>query len=231
MEPHVALAELGAIVLGRPLPEVLRRVADLTLACVPGADEVSVTLVDGERTTTVAFTGQLAVELDERQYELGFGPCLDAARSGQHLRVDDTTEEDVYPDFASAAARHGVQSVLSFGLPMPQRVLGAINVYRFSDPVLGAGSEQLAAAFAGYAAVALTNAALYASTADLAANLKIAMDSRAVIEQAKGVLVVRLGCTPEEAFAHLATQSQHRNQKLRVLAEEVVANAAKGADR
>ena len=54
MEPQEALAELGAIVLGQPLGVVLRRIADLVVACIPGADEVSVTLVDGDKTTSAA---------------------------------------------------------------------------------------------------------------------------------------------------------------------------------
>jgi GAF domain-containing protein len=227
LEPQTAFAELGAIVLGRPMSEVLHRVAELAVACVPGADEVSVTLVDGDRTRSAAFTGTLAVALDERQYEAGFGPCLDAAQTGRHLRVDDTGAESSYPDFASAAARQGVRSALSIGFPMAQRVLGAINVYRFDGPPLDAEAEQLLTTFAGYAAVALANASLYASTADLAANLQTAMNGRAVIEQAKGILISRLGCTPDEAFTHLATRSQHENRKLRDIAVDLVAEAAK----
>ena len=231
MDAQEAFAQLGAIVLGRPMGEVLRRVADLALARVPGADEVSVTLVDGERTTSAAFTGQLAAMLDERQYEMGFGPCLDAAQTGQHLRVDDTANEDLYAAFAAVAARQGVRSTLSIGLPLAQGVLGAINVYRFGAHPLDAEAEELATAFAGYAAVALANAALYASTADLASNLQAAMNSRAVIEQAKGILIGQLGCTPEEAFTHLATQSQRQNRKLREIAVELVENAAKRSGR
>jgi GAF domain-containing protein len=226
-DPREAFAQLGAIVLGRPIGEVLQRVADLAAACVPGADEVSVTLVEGERKSSAAFTGQLAATLDERQYELGFGPCLDAAQTGLHLRIDDTADERLYPDFAAAAARQGVRSTLSIGLPMPQKVLGAINVYRFSAPPLDAGAEEVATTFAAYAAVALANAALFASTVDLATNLQTAMDGRAVIEQAKGVLIARLGCTAEQAFVHLATQSQRQNRKLRDIAVELVENAVK----
>lgn len=228
LEPQEAFARLGAMVLGQPLGEVLRSVADLVKATVPGADEVSVTLLEGDRARSAAFTGDLAASLDERQYEAGFGPCLDAAQSGAHLRVDDTANETRYPDFARTAARQGVRSSISVALPMPQQVLGAINIYQFDSPPLDADGEQLATAFAGYAAVALANAALFASTADLAANLQTAMATRAVIEQAKGVLVAQLGCTPEEAFAHLATQSQHRNRKLREIAAELVDEASRG---
>jgi len=167
-EPQEAFARLGAIVLGRPLGEVLRTVADLVAATVPGADEVSVTLLEGEKAQSVAFSGRLAATLDERQYEAGFGPCLDSAQSGQNLRIDDTRHESRYPDFARTAARQGVRSSISVALPMPQRVLGAINIYQFDSDPLDADAEQLAETFAGYAAVALANAALFASTADLA---------------------------------------------------------------
>ncbi|MBB2901414.1 GAF domain-containing protein [Kineococcus radiotolerans] len=218
-----AFAELGRLVVGtRPLGEVMTRVAELVQACVPGADEVSVTLMEG-KARTVAFTGRLAVDLDERQYEEGFGPCIDAADSGQVLRIDDTAHDETYPEFAAVAARRGVRSTLSVGLPMPQGVLGGINVYRTSHPPLDAAALELLRDFAGYAAVALANHSLYAAAVSRSEHLQTAMQSRAVIEQAKGVIMARLGCTADEAFQHLATQSQNANRKLRDLAEEVVA--------
>ncbi|WP_432512312.1 ANTAR domain-containing protein [Kineococcus sp. SYSU DK001] len=209
-----------------PLGQVLTRVAELARACVPGAEEVSVTVLEDGRAHSAAFTGSLASALDERQYEAGFGPCIDAAQSGQTIRVDDTTDEQTYPDFAAAAARQGVRSTVSVGMPMPQRLLGGINVYRFEDTPLDEDAVRLLQVFAGYAAVAIANHSLYASSVALSANLQAAMQSRAVIEQAKGILIARLHCSPEEAFAHLARQSQHTNRKLREIAEELVRNSA-----
>ncbi|WP_432544395.1 ANTAR domain-containing protein [Kineococcus sp. SYSU DK002] len=227
VEPQEAFAELGRLVVGEtPLQQVLARVAELTLACVPGAEEVSVTLLEGEKAHSAAFTGKLAATLDERQYEGGFGPCVDAAQSGQVVRVDDTAAEDIYPDFAATAARQGVRSAVSVGMPMPQRVLGGINVYRFDEDPLDEDAVQILQVFAGYAAVAVANHSLYASSMALSANLQVAMQSRAVIEQAKGVLMATLHCTADEAFAHLATQSQHANRKLRDIAAEIVARTA-----
>ena len=229
VEPQEAFAELGALVVGEtPLGEVLARVAELALACTPGAEEVSVTLLEGGKARSAAFTGKLAATLDERQYEGGFGPCVDAAQSGQTVRVNDTAAEETYPDFAAAAARQGVRNSVSVGMPMPQRVLGGINVYRFEGPPLDEDAVQLLQVFAGYAAVALANHSLYASAVSLSTNLQTAMQSRAVIEQAKGVLVAALHCTPEEAFAHLTTRSQHTNRKLREIAAEIVERAARG---
>ena len=76
-------AELSAIVLGeRPLGSILGTLADLARRAIPGAGEVSVTLIEPSgKAHSVAFTGDLAVELDERQYEKGYGPCMDAAQS------------------------------------------------------------------------------------------------------------------------------------------------------
>jgi GAF domain-containing protein len=232
MDPQAAFAELSKLVVGEtPLSQVLARVAQLAQECVPGAEEVSVTLLEGDQARSAAFTGKLAATLDERQYEGGFGPCIDAAQTGQVVRIDDTTADELYPDFAATAARQGVRSSVSVGMPMPQRILGGINVYRFDEGVLDEDAEQTLQTFAAYAAVALANHSLYASSMTLSANLQVAMQSRAVIEQAKGVLVASLHCTPEEAFVHLAKQSQHANRKLREIAAEIVERAGRAAPR
>jgi len=78
--------QLGKILFGssdgRSLTRVLQRVAEAAQQLVPELDEVSVTLVEDDQPRTVVFTGQRASYLDERQYELGSGPCTDAALSG-----------------------------------------------------------------------------------------------------------------------------------------------------
>ena len=226
MEPQQAFLELGRLSLDQmQLGEVLARVAGLAQATVPGADEVSVTLIEGERARSVAFTGDLAVQLDERQYARGFGPCMDAAQGGETVVVPDTSAEERYPGFAETAARAGVRSSLSVGMPIPQRTVGGLNLYSRSVDAFDDEAVQMATAFADYAAVALLNAALVDSKTALAAQLEEAMATRAVIEQAKGLLVGRLGCSPEEAFMHLSRQSQNANRKLRDVAAQIIADA------
>ncbi|GAB7190114.1 GAF and ANTAR domain-containing protein [Kineococcus sp. NUM-3379] len=228
-DPRDAFVELGRIVLGQqPLSEVLQRVAELARSCVPGAEEISVTLLEGSTARSAAFTGRLAATLDERQYETGFGPCLDAAQSGHTVRIDDTADEPVYPGFAATARRQGVCSVVSVGMPATQRVLGGLNVYRFDGGALDAEAVEVLQTFASYASVCLANAALLDATAARAGQLQLAMRSRAVIDQAQGVLIAQLRCTPEEAFQHLAKLSQNTNRKLRDLAADVVEQAARG---
>jgi GAF domain-containing protein len=211
------------MLLGTPLQQVLDQVARLARSTIPGVDEASVTLVEGERAETTAFTGQVARALDERQYERGFGPCLDAAETGGLVAVPDTATDRTYPDFAGAARAAGVTHTLSMGLPVAQRTIGALNLYACDGGAFDDTSVDLARTFASYAAVALANAALHASTARLAEQMQQAMRSRAVIEQAKGMVMAVRGCTADEAFTLLTRVSQHRNRKLRHVAEDVVA--------
>src|SRR5215213_9818445 len=226
-------AELARIRLDdQPLTKVLGRVAELAKEVLPEARDVSVTLLDDAggastgpvRARTVAFTGDLAVDLDERQYRSGFGPCLDVAVSGETILVD-TSNDGQYPEFSAAARRLGVTHSLSVGLPIPQRTIGALNIYGSAGPFTDREVES-AHAFAGHAAVAVANAALYASTADLARNLQIAMASRAVIEQAKGIVLAQRRCSADEAFELLRAGSQRQNVKLRVLCQSIVDSAA-----
>nr|WP_276612347.1 GAF and ANTAR domain-containing protein [Kineococcus vitellinus] len=210
------------------MERVLERVAELAVAHVPGAEEVSVTLLEEAGAHTAASSGGLAASLDERQYRLRSGPCLDAAQSGRVVRIDDTTNDVAYPDFSAVAARQGVRSVVSVGMQVPQRVLGAVNVYCSEDEALDAGAEQLLQVFAGCAAVALANHSLYASAQALGEDMRAAMASRAVIEQATGVLVAALRCTPAEAFADLARRSQQAERGLREVAVEIVQRAGRG---
>jgi len=222
IDPSVAFHELSQILLGSPLGEVLERVADLAQRTIPGADQVSVTLMDGDRARSVAFTGDLAVHLDERQYDRGFGPCMDAALSGETVEIRDTAAEQTYPDFARQARRAGVTNTLSVGMPIPQRTVGAINIYSTHGRDFDDDAHALAVTFASYAAVALANAALYSSTADLASQMQSAMASRAVIEQAKGMIMARQQCSADEAFALLVRASSTSNRKLRDIAQLIV---------
>src|SRR3954447_18035367 len=126
IDPSSVFAELGRVVLGdEPLGTVLERVAGLAAKAMPEASEVSVTLLEDGRARTVAFTGSLAVQLDERQYETGWGPCLDAATSGETVTVEmSDPPSSSYPDFAAVARRAGVVQSVSVGLPLAERVVG-----------------------------------------------------------------------------------------------------------
>ncbi len=217
-------AELSKIMLdAQPLPGTLTHVAELAKQAIPGAVEVSVTLMHEGKVSSVAFTGPLAVDLDECQYETGFGPCMAAAASGGTIAIS-TADDTGFPDFARVAARRGITAVLATGLPVEERTIGALNLYGAGEPFDEAAVE-LARGFADYAAVAVANAGAYAGTAELARHLQRALESRAVIDQAKGILMAQHHISAEAAFALLAEQSQRANRKVRDLAHELVREA------
>jgi GAF domain-containing protein len=227
IEPNQVYLELAQLDLSAvTLTEALGRVAQLARKAIPGADEVSVTLLEEKRARTVAFTGELAVHLDERQYEQGFGPCMDAALSGDVIGIPDTAADDRYPDFGAVAARAGMGSTLSVGMPVPQRVVGALNLYARATEAFGRTSVERAQQFAGFGAVVMVNAALIESKAALAIQLERAMMSRAVIEQAKGIIMGQQNCSADQAFAELVRWSQRANRKLHDIAAEIVAEVS-----
>jgi GAF domain-containing protein len=221
-----AFAELGRIKLAdTDLHQVLGRVAELAKTAIPGAAEVSVTLVAGGAAQTAAFTGDIALALDEKQYETGFGPCLDAAKAKTVFVVREMATETRWPAFAVKATANGVNGSLSVGMPVEDTLSGALNMYATEVDAFGDDAVELAQTFASYAAVALANVNLYSTTAALAEQMAEAMLSRAVIEQAKGILIAQQRVTADEAFGILTRASQASNRKLRDIAQAIVVKA------
>ncbi|MEU8663227.1 GAF and ANTAR domain-containing protein [Actinoplanes philippinensis] len=224
-----AFAELGRIKLGETdLDGVLSRVADLAGRTLPGAAQVSITLLRERGAVTAAHTGDTALQLDELQYERGAGPCLEAAGAGTVVEVPDTAADDRWDGWGADAAKAGMGSVLSLSLPIGDALHGALNVYGDAPRGLGPATVATAQAFVRYAAVALANAHLYDTTASLAQHMQAAMESRAVIEQAKGIIMGERRCSADEAFAILTKVSQDTNRKLRDVATALVERTQRG---
>lgn len=224
MDPVDAFGELGRIKLAdTDLQGVLARIAMLTKATIVGADEVSVTLLDGRGAHTAAFTGPLALVLDEQQYAGNAGPCLSAAANGETYHVPDLTLEDRWPQWTAGALQAGIRSSLAIGLPIHESVNGAFNAYSTQLGTFDTDTILLANTFVGYAVVAMANAHLYNTNVTLARHLQLALDNRAVIEQAKGIIMSERRCTGAEAFTILAKLSQDSNRKLREVATALVA--------
>jgi GAF domain-containing protein len=203
---------------------LLQTVADLAKSVLPGGLEVSVTLVAGDRPTTIVSTGQVAIHLDETQYEDGRGPCLHAATTGQLTEVADTRADHRWPDFTARAVERGTLSSLSVPLAIDEepKVSGALNFYAREPNAFDGPSRTAAVAFGRHAAVASRTAYAYQIARDTAYNLHTALESRAVIDQAKGVLVERHKLTPDQAFDLLVRVSMHSNRKVRDVADHLV---------
>ncbi|MBW3669698.1 MAG: GAF and ANTAR domain-containing protein [Actinobacteria bacterium] len=200
---------------------MLERVALIATETVPGCDLASITMLKRGTPATPVCTDKAALALDETQYEAGDGPCLAAIR---HRGVEEVSiaVERRWPPFTSEARKRGVQSVLSVPLGDPEVVHGALNLYSRSRPEYDDAARTIACLFADQVGIAAANASAYAEAYELSHQLREAMESRAVIEQAKGILIAAQRCTPEQAFDILKRASQNQNRKVRAVAVEIV---------
>ena len=215
---QLALIDLTAETTG----SFLQRVCELAACVVPGAEDASVSLVTGGRSSTPASTGPLARALDELQYATGYGPCLAAAEGREVQRIDDAATEARWPEYLPAARSAGLASSLSVPVPVGGGRHAALNLYSRAPRAFTPEDAATASRFASYAGVAFGSVAAIEGTRQLAEQLHTAMESRAVIEQAKGVLMANRSCSSAEAFAVLVELSQKSNTKLRAVAQAVV---------
>lgn len=192
----------------------LAAITAAAVTTVPGVNGASVSLVTGRRVTSRAPTSELVGDVDQLQTEVDEGPCLDALRDQETVRVDDFSTDDRWPRFAGEAARRGMGSLLSFQLFTDGDNLGALNLYAGRPRSFDPDAEAVGAVFAAHAAIAL-------SAARQEENLRRAVDHRDLIGQAKGILMERHRITADQAFAVLARASTHTNRKLFDLAEEL----------
>jgi transcriptional regulator with GAF, ATPase, and Fis domain len=219
-----ALAELAqALAQDQSVPAALQSILSLVLRALPGCHAASVTVLDDEAMpSTMAATDEETLQMDQRQYALGDGPCLDAARRHQVNRWTLQEAEQRWPDFTSLAKEMGLRSYLSAGLSLAGRPLGALNLSSRDTDGFSQLDEDLVSLLTEPAAASIVVASRYAEARELAAQLEQALRSRAVIDQAIGIMMAESRCDAEQAFAMLGRASNNRNMKLRDLAIQIV---------
>lgn len=224
MHPFDPLAGVSGlshfVVPSEDLAATLQRIADLSLQEVEDCDMAGITLLRDGSPVTAVFTDDEAPEIDTAQYESGSGPCLDAFRTGEILRITDTTTENRWPEFSAKSAEHGIRSTLSLPLVVGDAALGSLNLYSYA--VAGFSEHAAAIVFAAQAAVVLANSQAYWAAHHLSRQLETALTSRAAIEQAKGILMATRRCSADEAFEILRTESNTTNRKLREVAGDII---------
>jgi GAF domain-containing protein len=224
-----AYASLSKLVYAdRALADTLTTMTVSATQALAESPEVSLTVLDLGRGRTPATSGPIALQLDKQQYETGSGPCLDAARYGETIRLTVDRPDQPYPELREAARRQGVTHTMSIGLPAGDQVMSAMNIYSFTGRALSDDSERMAKTFASCIGIVLANAEQYREAAARAAHLEVALQTRASIEQAKGILMDRHRCTSEEAFKMLAARSQTENVKLMLIALDLVNQVTPG---
>jgi GAF domain-containing protein len=224
-----ALTALAGITLGdTSLDAVLQRTCEVAKTAIVGAEEVSVTLLAADGPRTVASSGPLAAQLDESQYAAGRGPCMAAAERGEPVVVADTRRDSDWPNYADAADALGVRASVSVPLRADKDVSAALNIYGSNPDQFDADSVNEAVELAHFAGIVLTNVDQYFRAKMHAEQMEGAMRTRAVIEQAKGIVMAQQRCTPEEAFDILVRLSQSTHRKLRDVAASVVEQIVEG---
>jgi ANTAR domain len=212
-----------ASVLGTDTPEPADAVGGLLAARlpeIPGARWASITQRHGDAGfVTVAASADIARQIDDVQYELGDGPCLQAI-DGVPVAVDAEAFRVRWPELATRVIASTVRAMLSQPLSpvSPHVALGSLNLYserseRFVPAAVTAAAD--VAAVCGLALVALAERAR-------ADHLLVALESSRQIGAAIGIVMARFTCTYEQGFAVLRTASQRTHRKLRDVAEEVV---------
>jgi GAF domain-containing protein len=184
---------------------------------IPGADAGGITEVRGRgQQLKVRFvTDPLVTELDTAQYDLREGPCLDAAYEHRTVRVSDFATEQRWPSFAARARAAGAGSMLAIQLYVQGEDLGALNMYSRQVKAFDDESEQVGLLFATHAAIAMAGARREQQ-------FRVAISSRDIIGQAKGILMERHKLTADQAFAVLTKASSQTNTKLRDVAQTLV---------
>jgi GAF domain-containing protein len=226
-----SLAAMSRLATGQlALTDLLTRVAEFAVAAIPGADGAGLTLLEKGHADTIVASTPFVTEVDAIQYGMGEGPCISAALEGRTVRSGELSADEQWPRFGPRVAELGVHSVLSLPLLTPDRtVVGAMNVYAHPKNAFTDHAEHIGELFAVPAAIAVQNALVLAQAKRLAHQLRTALTSRAVIDQALGILMSRTGGTSEEAFARLRERSQADNVKLRDVAHRVVDEAVRRA--
>ena len=162
-----------------------------------------------------ASTGEPPLLLDRLQQKLGDGPCIHAAKYQSVFRIEDTREDDRWPEFCAEAARLEVRSMLCVPLWIDERGLGALSLYADQAAAFGDPHERVAVLLATFAALALAEA-------QRADQMHDALGNRDIIGQAKGILMERHRIAADAAFGVLSRVSQAENMKLAEIARGFV---------
>jgi GAF domain-containing protein len=195
----------------------LVRAVELAVKHVPGCSWASITHLRHGNARTLASSDPVAALADQLQYDLGEGPCLQAAQDGQDYLLVDVAEDTRWPDYANAVQqRSPVRSVLSFQLPAEEHA--ALNLFA---ETAGAFTDESVTFGAVFAAHVSTLVALFEAE-ESATHLQVAVASNRQIGTAIGVLMAHHKITAESAFNLLRTASQNLHVKLRDIARDVV---------
>jgi GAF domain-containing protein len=170
----------------------------------------------------VASSSEEARLLELFQLERDQGPCLESYRTGEPVTVPDISSELRWPLFCEAATATGYRAVHALPLRLRQQVLGALNLFGARPVELDETSVRLGQALADMATITILQERALRESEELAAQLQVALVSRVVLEQAKGVLAERGGLAMEDAFQALRKFARDGNRRLHDVSRGII---------
>jgi len=215
---------LGLLVESPDMDAFLDKLVRLAAQVVTPAAGCGLTVRRDGRPFSAAASSELAAQVDEIQYVVDEGPCLDALRSGTVVQVDDLGQEERWDGYRAYAVANGVMSSLSLPLMVDGESLGALNLYAAAPAAFAGPQRGQAEAFAAQCAAALTVSLRQVRQLQVQSQLAEAMVSSSIIDQAVGILMYQQRCTAAAAFDLLRRASQNRNRKLRDIATDIITN-------
>jgi hypothetical protein len=200
----------------------LNKLAQMAVSQVPGCSAANASVWrDGEMVAMAASHPDPA-ELAEIQFEVGAGPLLAAANEKAAMACPDLLTETRWPEYATEALSRGVRSSAHLVRDIPPVTL-VMSLFGVRAGALDASSEPMARMLAAFGQAALANTMVYGQAQRTASQLKDSVAARAVVDQAKGILMHALGCDADRALDFLRRESQRRHVKVTEVAASVIA--------
>lgn len=224
---HQALMKLGKLRFGEMgVEDAIREIVHTTHAMFD-VDGAGLMLADAEQhLRSVAASDDRFAHLEELQIRHQEGPCIDAFDDKELVSAEDLADDRRWPRFSDAAVTRKVRAVLASPLPYNQDAVGVVAVLSEQHRPWSAEGELALLAFTDLAALLIASMMNGEQQSEMAVQLQGALNSRQVIEQAKGVLIGKHGISPRAAYEQLRTQARTERRKLSAVCAEVVAEAA-----
>ena len=227
---HQALRELGKLRFGEMRVEDAISEVVHTTHTMFGVDGAGLMLVDDDQhLRKVAASDDRFGHLEDLQIRHQEGPCIDAFDTRELISAEDLGAEQRWPKFSEAAVARDVRAVLASPLPYNQAAVGVVAVLSEQRRPWSPEGELALLAFTDLAALFIASMMQGERQSELAGQLQGALDSRKVIEQAKGVLMGRNGISARDAYEQLRARARSERRKLSAVCAEIVASAERPA--
>jgi GAF domain-containing protein len=223
-----ALVELGRLRFGEMRVEDAIREIVQTTHSMFAVDGAGLMLCDSaQHLRSVAASDERFAHLEDLQIRYQEGPCIEAFDTKELTGATDLEHEDRWPLFSQAAVQREVRAVLASPLPYNQDAVGVVAVLSERSRPWSPANELALLAFTDLAALLIASIIQGEEQSELAGQLQGALNSRQVIEQAKGILMGTQGVSARTAYQQLRARARSQRRKLAAVCAEVVADAVR----